>query len=151
MLELMASTLVMNCSCIAQTNLTCDGGSVVLQGALVGTEERSGAELHDQLQDWVDAGQKIQIMGVSLEVVSCSTYPGLEESCGRTTSAPARSGIPLYAGVAGGVALLVITTAVIVAIVACRRCCRNRKYYETSRQVFAFLKYQERCVVNWLG
>ena len=154
-LELMASQLMMNCSCyltakyIAQANLTCDGGIAVLQGALIGTQEKSSAELHRQLQNWVDAGQRIQIMRVTLEVVSCSTYPGFEETCKRvtflptspstpiidtadvTTPASALGGVSLYVVLAGSMALA-IAAATIVVIVACRRRCRNQKY-ETNR------------------
>ncbi len=165
MLGQLASELMQKCSCslsvkyIAQADLSCDEGTtdrVVLRGALVGTRERSGAELHQQLQEWVDAGQMIQIIGIPLQVIPCSTFSGFEATCSKssspipptTTSPPSTStsttpvikandeksqssalgGVPFYAAVVGGVAFLVILTVVIVVlVVACKRC-RARKH-----------------------
>ena len=80
--EFLVSLLTPICSCslsteyIAQANLTCDGDLTLFQGALVGTPETGGAELHGQLQSWVDEGQKIEIIWMPLKLPVCSTFGG---------------------------------------------------------------------------
>lgn len=154
-LDHLVSQLALNCSCsiskkyIAQPELTCDGSStdrVVLQGAFVGTPERGGDELHAQLQQWVDEGQMIQVIGIPLEVVACSTYPGSEETCtassattpiikvaDETAQSSGLGGVPLYAAVVGGVALLVIVAIVIAVVIGVCRRRHTKKKYKTNR------------------
>ena len=131
----MASQLMINCSCpvpskyIAQTSMTCDDGAtdrVVVQGDLIGTDDSSGAELHSQLESWLNTTQEFLILGVPLEVVSCSTYPGFELTCRETSSTTPvtmeaedlfLSGTTLYAVIAAGVVAIFIVIAAIVVVV----------------------------------
>ncbi len=142
-----------SCTCpvsiqyIARGELTCGDKTtdrVILQGALVGLEDKNSLELHSQLQKWVDGSPKIEVIGVPLQIFPCSTYPGDEESCyaPETPSPPTSftvggvdelssglAGVPLYAGVVGGVAVVVIVLIVIIVTVVGVR----RKRYKTSR------------------
>ena len=148
------------CSCelstkfIAGGNLSCGDKTtdrVILQGTLIGTLERSSAELHAHLQTWVDAAHTIEVAGIPLEVVPCSTYTGsggvkcelttpsstptVLTSTGRevdTGESSAFGGITLYAAVAGGVAVLLFVVLVIVVIVLCVRKRRKTKKYRTD-------------------
>ena len=159
-IEIVASQLAQRCSCsfsgkfIANGELTCGDRTtdrVILRGSLVGVDGTSGAQLHTQLQQWVDSSPKIEVTGVSLEILSCSTYPGNEASCliqepSGTVSAEAHNkapsgGLPLYAGVgaAGGVAILVIIVIIIVVALVCRKR-MAKKNYQLNRYCIYFHK-----------
>lgn len=139
---------------VAEGNLSCGDRTtdrVLLRGALIGTEGSDSSDLHAQLQSWVDAGPTVEVRGIPLTVIACSTYPGGEASCqiqsptnpvveteGQASST--FGGIPLYAAVAGGVALLLGVIVVIIVLVGVRRRQRRRKRYrlvvrETARLV----------------
>lgn len=162
--------LMDTCSCelstkfIAGGNLSCGDKTtdrVILQGALIGTLERSSAELHAHLQTWVDAAHTIEVTGIPLEVVPCSTYVGSGGvSCELTTPSPAPTmltstvlmstmltstgreadpeesssfgGIALYSAAAGGVAVVLFVILVIVLIVLGVRKKRKTRKYRTD-------------------
>ncbi len=104
---------------IAQAKLTCHEDIVVFEGTLVGTEEMSGAELLGQLQDWVDTGPTINIMGLSLVFVM--------PSYGDDKTSASHYGLLFYAAGAGGAAFLVVSTIILVLIVVFMRKCRKKK------------------------
>ena len=118
--------------------------------SLSGTQGGSSEDLHTQLQDWVDQSPIIEVTGIQLQVVPCSTYIGGEASCEiqepsdstpteiqvvgpGEASSTALGGVTLYAVIGGGVAVLLIVAIVIGALVlAVRKKCRSKKY-ETNR------------------
>jgi len=147
----------MSAKYVAGGNLSCGERTtdrVILQGVLVGTPESDSSELHKQLQEWVNDSPALEITGIPLKVVSCSTYIGDGTACGiqlASVTTPTRtvkvadpdenvstplSGIPLYAGIAGGVALLMVVVIVVV-LVFLRKKCRSTKH-DTSRFVSAW-------------
>jgi hypothetical protein len=163
-LNTLVSQLTTTCSCqlsakyISSGSLTCGDSTtdrVILQGIMVGALQSSSADLHTQLQSWVDTSPTVQVIGIPLQVVPCSTYPGGEASCelreptGATpitiprvdseeSSSSGLGGVTLYAAVGGGVAvLLVIAIVVILLILAVRR--RRSKQFTPSRYLSATL------------
>ena len=119
---------------------------VILQGTLIGTEGGGSTDLHTQLQSWVDGSPIVHVIGIPLQVIPCSTYPGGEASCeiqeppNSTSSTTTKvvdgpqasaglSGVTLYAAIGGGVAVVLIIALVIGGlVVAVRRRCRRKKY-----------------------
>lgn len=160
-LNIIISQLRSTCSCrlsakyVASSNLVCGDRTtdrVILEGTLIGALESSSADLHTQLQNWVDTGPTTEVIGSQLQVVPCSTYPGHEASCESTpatstatTATPATiprvadaeesssglGGVTLYAAVGGGVALLLIVVLVIVVLTLAIRKRRNGKFTPT--------------------
>lgn len=126
---------------VAEGNLSCGDRTtdrVILHGALIGTESSGSSDLHAQLQSWVDASPTVEVRGIPLTVIACSTYPGGEASCGIESptvpvvgtegrSSSTFGGIPLYSAVAGGVALMLMVIIVIIVLVGCVRKRRRRK------------------------
>lgn len=130
---------------------------VILQGTLIGALQSSSADLHTQLQSWVDKRKPVEVIGIPLQVVPCSTYPGGEASCefqdptspeiDTTTDAAtpttiprvvnseessAFGGVTLYGAVGGGVALLMVIAIVIILLaLAIKR--RRSKQFTPSR------------------
>ena len=89
----------------------------------------------------MDARPTVEIRGIPLSVVPCSTYPGGEDSCSLRTFQPTEpvvgtegqaaggfGGVTLYAAIAGGVALLLLVIVVILVVVGCVRKRRKKKY-----------------------
>lgn len=123
---------------------------VILRGTLIGTRESDSGDLHTQLQAWVDESPTVEVNGIPLQIVPCSTYLGGEASCDiqepnstATTfvrvvdqteaSSAALGGVTLYAAVGGGVALVLIVVLVIGVLVVVIRKRRRSKKYETNR------------------
>lgn len=124
---------------------------ILLQGTLIGALQSSSADLHTQLQSWVDTSPTVEVIGIPLQLVPCSTYPGEEASCefqGPTASANVTAstpgvidseqssssglgGITLYAALGGGMAVLIGIIIVVILLVALRR--RGRKQFTPSR------------------
>ena len=128
---------------MAGGNLSCGDSTtdrVILRGALVGTEVSGGSDLHALLQSWVDATPTVQVRGIPLTIIACSTYPGEESSCEPqaqssptvpqvTEASSALGGIPIYAGAAGGaVFLLVVIVVIIVLVVAVKKKRKSKTY-----------------------
>ena len=77
---------------------------VILQGTIVALPETSEEELHKHLQIWVDAGPTLEITGVQLMIVECSTYPSDGKSCElEDPTSKLESSVFLCSGVAVGV------------------------------------------------
>lgn len=143
-LKILVTQLTQTCSCqlsvkyVGRGNLTCGDRTtdrVILQGQLIGTQGSNSTNLHAQLQNWVDNGPTVEVNGIQLQIVPCSTYPGGKVTCvlevpsstpsisvvsvvdsvGQSSSKP--GGILLYVAVAGGVALLLIIAVVIIVLV----------------------------------
>ena len=122
---------------IANSKLTCGDSTtdrVILEGALVALPEATEIKLHKHLQDWVDTSPTIEVTGVPLRVVKCSTYPSEEDSCmfkeaatQKVVNNESRSPVVLYGGVGGGivVVLLLLTCIVVALIWGMRRKKRN--------------------------
>lgn len=153
-LQAIVSQLITSCSCrvsvkyIAQGNLSCGDGTtdrVLLHGALISAQESASAELHTQLQDWVNQAPTVEVIGIPLQVIPCSTYLGDEISCAihapmGTTSISVVNpeenksgfdlgGVPVYASVLGGlVALVIVIVFVVVVVVAVKRKRRTKRY-----------------------
>lgn len=157
-LNIIISRLRSTCSCrlsakyIASGNLVCGDRTtdrVILQGTLIGALESGSADLHSQLQSWVDAGPTVEVIGSQLQIVPCSTYPGGEASCEPTSAAAstatpttiprianaeessALGGVTLYAAVGGCVALLMIVVLVIVVLVLAIKKRKSSKFTPT--------------------
>ena len=136
----LASELMKTCSCplsakyLANADLSCSASStdrVILTASLVGTQERHGAELHSLLQQWVNDRQMIQVQGVPLEVIVCSTYPGFAATCSNTPTTTLNSPTPntsiikisdktssqYIGGTFGAVAFLCIVIIIVVVMV----------------------------------
>lgn len=160
MLNTIITQLKRTCSCqlsakyVTSTGLMCGDATtdrVILQGTLIGALESNSTDLHTQLQNWVDGSPTIEVIGIRLQVVPCSTYPGGEASCefqepgSATTAAPTTiprvakpeessglGGVTLYAAVGGGVAMLMIVAIVIILLALAIKKRRN-KTYTTNR------------------
>ena len=67
------------------------------------------------LQIWVDAGPTLEITGVQLMIVKCSTYPLDGKSCElEDPTSKLESSVFLYSGVAVGVLLTCFTIGLVV-------------------------------------
>ena len=164
-LRTLIAQLESTCSCrlslkyIASGALMCGDSTtdrVILQGTLIGALQSSSADLHMQLQSWVDTSSTVEVIGVPLQVVPCSTYPGEEATCefqeptstgtnstattprvidSEEQSATGLGGVTIYAAIGGGVAvLMVIVIVVILVVLALRR--RRRKQFTPSRYLY---------------
>ncbi len=162
-LTTVAAQLATVCSCsistryMADTRMTCGEGTtdrVSIEGALVAVNNTDEQKLHQFLQDWVDTSPAMEVTGVSLQIIKCSTYSWGKDSCTfrEDTSAPTTSQTPaqpkievatlkssnggslsviIYAGIGVGV-VVVFGIACILAIAIWRRKNKNRTY-KTNR------------------
>ena len=138
---------------IANSKLTCGDSTtdrLILEGALVALPEATEIKLHQHLQDWVDTSPTIEVTGVPLRVVKCSTYPSEEDSCDFKAAATpnvnlitqnvvnneSESPLTLYGGVGGAVLVVLLLPCIAVAIVWGIR--RKKK------QINRYVKYQDR-------
>ena len=129
--------LIGSCSCnvslnyLLRSEFSCGNeisDPVVLQGTLIRFRNVGSTTLHAQLQTWVDTSPSVEIIGVTLKILPCSTYSG-SDTCTQTSSSTVMSvtdseqsssssfnGIPIYASIVL-VLLVFITTVVIVVVV----------------------------------
>ena len=113
----MAAEISKSCSCafsvnyVGRVKLNCGDGTtdrVILEGTIVALPETSEEELHEHLQSWVDAGPTLEVAGVQLTVVKCSTYLLDGKSCEHDRTSKLESSVFLYSGVAVGVLLVLL-------------------------------------------
>ena len=119
---------------IANSKLICGDSTtdrLILEGALVALPEATEIKLHKHLQDWVDTSPTMEVTGVLLKVVNCSTYPSEEDSCAFKEAATpnvnlitqnvvnneSESPLILYGGVGGAVLVVLLFPWITVAIV----------------------------------
>ena len=163
-LTTVAGELSKVCSCplsvryIAHTQLTCGDHTtdrVILEGTLVALSKITETKLHQHLQDWVDTSPTIEVTGVSLQVIKCSSYPSDKESCifKDEVSEPSSTSLPpmefsvkvatltaakeksipvtVYAGIGGAVVVgLGITCIAVTAVYIIKR--RRSQAYKTN-------------------
>ena len=138
---------------IDNSKLTCGDSTtdrVILEGALVALPEATEIKLHKHLQDWVDMSPTIEVTGVLLRIIKCSTYPSEKDSCVFKEAATlnvnlitqdvvnneSECPLTLYGGVGGAVLVVLLLSCITVAIVWGIR----RKKRQTNR----YIKYQDR-------
>ena len=93
---------------------------VILDGALVALPGTTETKLHENLQNWVDSGPVLEVIGIPLQVVKCSTYQSEEDTCLMKMQAASATSEPqsiLYGGVGGGVVLVIALLVVVVVII----------------------------------
>ena len=124
-LERISSQLTLRCSCLFSSKLIANGelacgdrrtNSIIIRGNLIGLDNTSAALLHSRLQQWVDSSPKINVTGVFLDILPCSTYLKSEAPCETRVG-----GVPLYVGAVGGVVIIIIIIIVVVVAVVCRK------------------------------
>ena len=102
--------------------------------------ETSEEELHKHLQSWVDTSPTLEVAGVQLTLVKCSTYPSDSKSCELEGPLPnvatsklkndgsSGSSVFLYSGVGVGVLVVLILACFTIGLVwAVRRKRRQMK------------------------
>ena len=144
---------------VANGELTCGDQTtdrVIFGGALVALPGVSETTLHKNLQDWVDTSPVLEVNGVPLQVVKCSTYPLEEDTClmkkpdsnttkpdidiidpnngkdGQSSSSVGQ--FTLYFGVGGGAVLVVVLLMVIVLIIVVATRRTKKAQYMTDRR-----------------
>ena len=158
-LEIVASQLAQRCSCsfIANGELTCDRRTdrVILRGSLIGLDDNtSAALLHFHLQRWVDGSPSIEVTGIPLDILPCSTYPINQTICEPSSSTgevtePQTSTVSVGEmsepqnlanrgrvsssyeaglGVVGVLILIAIVIVIIVLAIVCRKRVKSKKY-----------------------
>ena len=163
-IEIVASQLAQKCSCsflsnfIANGELTCEDrrtDRVILRGSLIGLDDNtSAALLHFHLQRWVDGSPSIEVTGVPLDILPCSTYPINQTICEPSSSTgevtePQTSTVSVGEvsepqnlanrgrvsssyeaglGVVGVLILIAIVIVIIVLAVVCRKRVKSKKY-----------------------
>ena len=121
-LEHISSQLKLRCSCLFSSKFIANGelacgdrrtNSIIIRGNLIGLDNTSAALLHSHLQQWVDSSPRIEVTGVFLDILPCSTY--------LISEAPSETqvgGVPLYVGAVGGIVIIIIIIIIIVVVVA---------------------------------
>ena len=132
LLNTLVTRLTDSCSCrlsvkyVAESNLSCGDRTtdrVILRGSLIGTEGSDSSDLHALLQSWVAAGPSVEVRGIRLTVLPCSTYPGDESNCGSLSF----ERLPVYSSVAGVVVLSLVAIVVTVVVLVCVRRRKKQK------------------------
>ena len=79
----------------------------------------SEEELHKHLQSWVDTSPTLEVAGVQLTLVKCSTYPSDSKSCELEDSLPnvatSKSAF-LYSGVGVGVLIVLLMACFTISL-----------------------------------
>ena len=159
-LEIIASQLAQRCSCsflsnfIANGELICEDrrtDRVILQGSLIGLDDNtSAALLHFHLQRWVDGSPSIEVTGVPLDILPCSTYPINQTICEPSSSTEPQTSTVSFGdvstpqnlanqgrvslshevglGVVGFLILIAIIIIIIVLAIVCRKRVKSNKY-----------------------
>lgn len=166
-----AAQLSKVCSCslsvryIANTELTCGDHTtdrVILEGAIIALNKISETKLHQLLQGWVDNSPTMEVTGVSLQVIKCSTSPLDKDSClfkevdasssslpptgfkvevvtlKAAKDSPGSIPITVYGGAGGGV-VVVLGVTCFVAMIIWRIRCKRSQAYKTDRYAIIML------------
>ena len=105
---------------IAEERLTCnkrDPHLVLLQGRIIGTNDRDSSDLLVNLEEWVSSGPTVMIQGKELRVVSSETSPDASSDNQQEDS---KLSVTVVGAIAATLSVVVITIIIIIGVVYCR-------------------------------
>ena len=105
---------------IAEERLTCnkrDPHLVLLQGRIIGTNDRDSSDLVVNLEEWVSSGPTVVIQGKELRVVSSETSPDASSDNQQEDS---KLSATVVGAIAATLSVVVITIIIIIGVVYCR-------------------------------
>ena len=107
---------------IAEERLTCnkrDPHLVLLQGRIIGTNDRDSSDLVVNLEEWVSSGPTVVVQGKELRVVSSETSPDASSDDQQGDSNLSATVVGPSGGIAATLSVVVITI-IIIGVVYCR-------------------------------
>ena len=102
---------------IAEERLTCnkrDPHLVLLQGRIIGTNDRDSSDLVVNLEEWVSSGPTVVIQGKELRVVSSETSPDASSDNQQEDS---KLSATVVGAIAATLSVVVITIIIIIGVV----------------------------------